>query len=280
MDVSSRFDLARYYDEYPRIEEEFQSALDVSLSPRGPDLLFDLVRDLDLPARASVIDVGCGEGGHTLRLADELGLQVLGIDPVSRHLEIAKEALTDAVAGHSDVGSRVTFVSGSAEALPVDAASVDLVWCRDVLVHVRDLDKVYAEFRRVLRDEGRVLVYQMFATDRLEPREAAWLFDTTGVVPSSADPQRTEAAIRASGLRIDDCLILGPEWGEFAEERHGHGSRQLLHSARLVRDPQRYISQFGQAAYNIMLGDCLWHVYRMIGKLSPRTYLLSPGDTS
>jgi hypothetical protein len=28
-------------------------------------------------------------------------------------------------------------------------------------------------------------------------------------------------------------------------------------------------------AYDIMLGDCLWHVNRMIGKLSPRVYLLS-----
>jgi hypothetical protein len=27
--------------------------------------------------------------------------------------------------------------------------------------------------------------------------------------------------------------------------------------------------------YDIKLADCLWHVYRMIGKLSSRVYLLS-----
>lgn len=50
--------------------------------------------------------------------------------------------------------------------------------------------------------------------------------------------------------------------------------------AGLLRDPQRYTSQVGQEHYDIMLGDCLWHVYRMIGKLSPRVYLLSPSVTS
>lgn len=278
MDDQPPFDHVGFYDKFPRIEEAFQSALDASLHPRGSELLFDLVRDLGLPARARVVDVGCGEGRHTLRLGQELGFEALGIDPVDRHLEIAEEARAESAADHPDVSSRVSFVPGRAEALPVDADSVDLVWCRDVLVHVRNLDTVYAEFRRVLHDGGRVLVYQMFATDLLEPREAEWLFETMGVVPSSADPRQTEAAVREADLRIDQCLDLGPEWGEFAEERKGQGSRQLLHAARLVRDRQGCVAQFGQGAYDIMLGDCLWHVYQMIGKLSPRVYLLSPAS--
>jgi hypothetical protein len=115
----------------------------------------------------------------------------------------------------------------------------------------------------------------MFGTDRLEPREAQWLFSTMGVVPSSADPRRTENAIDRAGLRIDECVELGTEWGEYAEENHGAVGRKILYAARLLRDPQRYIARFRSSAYNIMLGDCLWHVYRMIDKLSPRVYVLS-----
>jgi len=29
----------------------------------------------------------------------------------------------------------------------------------------------------------------------------------------------------------------------------------------------------------MMLGDCLWHVYALTGKLSPRIYVLSSPDT-
>ena len=139
-----------------------------------------------------------------------------------------------------------------------------------------DLDTAYSEFGRVLRRGGRALVYQSsFATERLEPREADWIWRTSGVVPTSADPARTDAAIAAAGLHVDQRLDVGIEWGERSEEQAGVGSRQLLHAARLLRAPERYVARFGQQAYDTMLGDCLWHVYHLIGKLAGRVYLLS-----
>jgi hypothetical protein len=37
--------------------------------------------------------------------------------------------------------------------------------------------------------------------------------------------------------------------------------------------------RFGRENYDIALGDRLWHVYHLIGKLSDRVYLLSsPSD--
>lgn len=127
----------------------------------------------------------------------------------------------------------------------------------------------------MLRENGRALVYQSsFATDRLEPREAEWIFRTSGVV--SADPDRTEATIAAAGLRVDQPIEVGLEWAEWHEERTGSKGRRLLHTARLLHAPERYVEKFGQRAYDIMLGDCLWHVYHMLGKLSARVYLLSP----
>ncbi len=265
--------LEQSYDAFPRIEEEFQAVLDSSLHPRGPDLLYDLVAALDLSAGAAAVDVGCGEGAHTLQLAERFGFTVTGVDPVARHLELANEQLTSVAARAPEIGSRVRFVPGAAEALPIADGSADLIWCRDVLVHVADLPRTYVEFCRILRDGGHVLVYQMFAGDRLEPREADSFWKTMGVVPTSADPANTGAAIAAAGLRIADRIEL--DWGEWAEERTGKSSRKLLHAARLLRDPQRYVVQFGQSAYDIMLGDCLWHVYGMIGKLDRRVYLLS-----
>ena len=75
-------------------------------------------------------------------------------------------------------------------------------------------------------------------------------------------------------------LVLGSEWGEYYWERVPERCRHLLHAARLLRDPERYIALFGKRNYDIKLGDCLWHVYRMIGKLSSRVYLLSAPDDS
>ena len=108
-----------------------------------------------------------------------------GIDPVARHIEVANAELQKWAGSNPRFESRVRFVPGAAEELPIESGSVDLVWCRDVLVHVSDLPSAYREFRRVLRDDGRVLVYQVFAGDRLDPREAEWFWRTMGVVPTS-----------------------------------------------------------------------------------------------
>jgi SAM-dependent methyltransferase len=269
------FSLEDFYDAYPRVEEEFQSALDASLNPRGPAMLYDLVRDLRLPQGASVIDLGCGEGKHTLELASRFGFHVLGVDPVERHIELASEALAELATHQPELRGQVRFELGTAETIPAENASTDLVWCRDVLVHVAALDQAYASCRRVLRDGGHMLVYQMFGTERLEPNEAAWLWNTMGIAPECARPERTEAAIAQAGFRVEQWIELGSEWGERAEEGADQRTRHLLHAARLLRAPERYVAQFGQAAYDIKLGDCLWHIYHMIGKLNPRIYLLS-----
>jgi hypothetical protein len=51
--------------------------------------------------------------------------------------------------------------------------------------------------------------------------------------------------------------------------------RRRRPESRLLRGRDSYIERYGQAAYDMMFGDCLWHVYAMIGKLTRRVYLLS-----
>ncbi|GAA2150687.1 MULTISPECIES: class I SAM-dependent methyltransferase [Glycomyces] len=267
--------LSRSYEAFAEIEEEFKDVLDQSLDPRGPDLLYDVAAELALVPGASVLDVGCGEGRHTLELARRFGWQVRGVDPVKRHVELAVQDLAHHANDNPAFQSAVTFELGTAEDLPSLAAAVDLIWCRDVLVHVEDLAAAFAEFRRVLVPGGQVLIYQMFCTDRMEPNEASWLLPTMGCVPANMDPERAEAAMRRVGLRIDQRIVLGTEWGQYGQEHTGKGARNLLHAARLLHEPDRYIRSFGQDNYDIALGDCLWHVYRLIGKLSDRIYLLS-----
>ena len=208
-----------------------------------------------------------------MKLARDFGVAVHGIDPVSRHIEIAREALAEAVETMPELRKRVRFELGTAEAQPVADASVDLIWCKDVLVHVDALDDALAECRRVLRSGGFMLIYHsVFWTDRITPAEAELFVSPPGVFQT--DPERVEASFIRAGFQIDECIELASEWGEWGEEATGQAGRRLIHTARLLRAPERYIAQFGQSNYNIMLGDCLWHVNRMIGKMSPRVYVL------
>ena len=103
-------------------------------------------------------------------------------------------------------------------------ATLDLVWCRDVMVHVERPDDAFAEFARVLRPGGHVVAFQAVATDLLGDEEADWLFDVMGVVPASADPRVVDDAITRSGLHLVDTIDLSTEWGDGRRSRTAAGA--------------------------------------------------------
>lgn len=241
---------------FDQIEEDFHRALDESLDPRGPDSLLDLVASLDLGRGAKVVDVGCGRGDRTLELASRFGFDVLGIDPDPRYQAAAAQPLPS--------GS-VRFRTGTAESIPVESSSLDLVFCRESLMFA-DRVAAAAEFARVLRPGGRGLVYLVLTGPMMDEREAAE-FHARGRTPSLR-PADVDEALTTAGLVVDERVDYQGEWGERRQELEGDPGRRLLYASRLLRQPERYISQFGRDNYDIMLGDCLWHVYRLIGKLA------------
>lgn len=254
---------------YEEIEETFRAELDQSLHPRGSDMLYDLVAESGVSADTVVLDAGCGKGRHAIELVRRFGVRVIGVDPAPIHLDITTEAI--AAAG---LPARIELRPGRVEQLPLEDGSVDLVWCRDVLGAVEDLAAAYREFARVLRPNGRAIVYQSGLAPDVTAREADRFAALDGPF-SSADPARIETAIADSGLHLDRWLSVGLEWAEHHAETTGKGPSHLLHLARLLRRPEHYIERFGRWEYDVMVADCYWHLWRLMGKLDERVYLLT-----
>jgi SAM-dependent methyltransferase len=258
-------------------DDEVEAALNESLSPRSQnELLFDLVAETGLPPGSAVLDVGAREGRYSFELSRRFGFTVQGVEPVRRHLDNAARDLAALAVEEPEVAARVSITEGIAEKLTVPSGSVDLIWCRDVLVHVEDLEAAFAEFRRVLKPGGRAVVFQMTATDWLTPAEAAFMWPPAGIHATSLDPQRIEAAVTGAGLSITQCIQLHGETRERSEEDGiASSSQQLLWVSRMLRNREAYEKRFGTIAYEYLLTDSLWGVYQMIGKLNPRIYVLS-----
>jgi len=53
-----------------------------SLSPRGPEMLFDLFAELNPQPGELVLDIGGRDAVHSVRLAEQFDVRVLMIDPV------------------------------------------------------------------------------------------------------------------------------------------------------------------------------------------------------
>lgn len=99
---------------------------------------------------AAVIDVGCGTGEITARLAAKYPrASFVGVDLEEPHLERAR-------ARSAAFGDRVRFETGDALALRFDDSTFDFAVCRHVLQAVPDAGQVMAEILRVLRPGGRV----------------------------------------------------------------------------------------------------------------------------
>ena len=99
-----------------------------------------------LGERGDALDLGCGDG----RLTAELRARSLvGADASSVALERARRRLG------SD--ARLVLVEPD-EPLPLDDNSFDLVLCAETLEHVRDVQLLVSEVRRVLRPRGVVAV--------------------------------------------------------------------------------------------------------------------------
>jgi ubiquinone/menaquinone biosynthesis C-methylase UbiE len=263
------------YANGPLTEDQIHALLDQSLHPRGPQMLFDLAAELGVGSGSLVLDVGSGNGRHTAELARRLGCRVVGVEFVWDHLASGFPEFEAIRAAEPGVAGRIARVQGTINGLPFLDDRFDLVWARDMLIHISDLRGALAECRRVLGPRGSVLIFQMFATPWLEPAEAARLWPALATVPANTEPAYFERCVTEAGLAISRTEELRSEWRESLEESgSGHTSQQLLHAARLIRDAERFRDELGSVNYEVELADSLWGVYQMIGKLSPRVYVL------
>jgi ubiquinone/menaquinone biosynthesis C-methylase UbiE len=242
-----------------------EAVLDRSLDPLGPDVLFDMVGELGLGPGSMVVDVGARDGAQMIELQRRFGCAAIGIEPLTANL-----GRVDAGTGHPPL-----MVCAVGEAMPLRDDVADLVWVRDMLVHVPDLGAMLAEIARVAKPGAAVLVFAVFATDRLDPAEAAELYGPLAIVAANMERANLERAATHAALAIERHVRLDGQWREHGEEHDvGRTSRQLLRVARMRRDPDRYRAALGAQEYAIELGDSLYGIYQMLGKLSASIYVL------
>jgi len=120
----------------------------------GPNSAFDLDEPvvgeiLDALPAGVALDAACGTGRWSAALAAR-GHRVLGVDSSPDMLGRARERVPGG-----------DFRLGELQALPVGDDAVDLVVCALALAHVPDLGPVLAEFARVLRPGGHLVISDM-----------------------------------------------------------------------------------------------------------------------
>lgn len=96
----------------------------------------------------TILDIGCGHGTLAIQMALR-GAQVYGLEPCEPWRVVAQMR-----ASALSLSDRVSFIDGSAESLPFDNNTFDLVISLQVLEHVNSAKKVIQEISRILSTEG------------------------------------------------------------------------------------------------------------------------------
>lgn len=106
-------------------------------------IVWDILHSLPV---GTVVDAACGTGRHAAHLV-ELGHHVIGVDSSPGMLTVAREKLP-----------KVTFHLAELHQMPIPDDHADVVVCALALTHVPDLAAALAEFARILKPGGHLVL--------------------------------------------------------------------------------------------------------------------------
>jgi arsenite methyltransferase len=166
------------------------AALLASLGCGNPTAVADL-RDGE-----TVLDLGSGGGIDVLLSARRVGPQgkAYGLDMTEEMLALARRNAAEAGARN------VEFLKGHIEAIPLPAATVDVVISNCVVNLSVDKPAVFAETFRVLKPGGRIGITDIVAEDHLSPAERAERGSYVACIAGALSKSEYEAGLAAAGF--------------------------------------------------------------------------------
>lgn len=150
-----------------------QGAMEVDFSPVITDRprpwnsyyhAYDLIRAhrVKNSGQGKVLEIGCGVGIAAVRLA-KLAFDVHALDICQENINLSQQR-----AAFYDVADRCHFQTGTAEDLPHEDASFDLVVGFDILHHV-EIKQAWAQVLRVLKPGGMVVFREPVFQSVIDP---------------------------------------------------------------------------------------------------------------
>ena len=171
-----------------------------------------------LPAGTRVLDVGCGIGGSSRRLASRFGFDVLGVSISPGQVDRARQLTPD--------GMSCQFQTMDALQLDLPDSCMDVVWTVECAPHIADKQRFANELLRVLKPGGQLVAADWNQRDdRNRPFNGIerWVLEQLRVQwahPAFSSIDSFRGNLDASGIELDE-LSTGdwsretlPSWWE------------------------------------------------------------------
>ena len=195
-----------------------------SLEPRGTDWLFELFASLGPQP---------GDARPRRRRARRQARDRLVARARAARVALDPLPCTRARAASPRRARTIESSRARSRSMPLEDASVDWIWCRDVLVHVDS--SAASRSARACWPGGRMLAYVTLATDcsSRARRPGSW----TRSRSASLDADRDRGGRAAAGLSSRETVELGSEWRErmIEDGEWDPARRRCLRARRAMR---------------------------------------------
>jgi ubiquinone/menaquinone biosynthesis C-methylase UbiE len=204
------------------------------------------LRVLGEVAGRDVLDLGCGSAQWSIALA-RAGVRPVGLDLSEQQLQLARRLIAEA-------GVQVRLLHASAEAVPLAAASFDIVFCDHGAMNFTDPYRTVPEVARLLRPGG------LFAFCHLSPIvDLCW--------PEAADRPGDRLVRDYFGMhRVDDDdeVVFQLPYGEWIRLFRAYGFEILdLIEPRPASDAvSSYRDDEDRAWSRRWPAECIWRLRR------------------
>ncbi|MBD3216029.1 MAG: methyltransferase domain-containing protein [Candidatus Lokiarchaeota archaeon] len=134
----------------------------------------------DMNPTGTIVDLGCGSGNLIVKIAKDIkDVELIGVDISSEMLQRAKKR-----AEKQNLDSHIKFKTGSADSLPFSDNSINMIVSSLSLHHWEDPLKSLKEINRVLKNDGKLLLFD-FRRDARRFFYVLLIFATRVVVPKA-----------------------------------------------------------------------------------------------
>jgi len=132
----------------------YDNLAQVYLDRRKDKFRFDYNRDIEVPNLIKIIgkvenkiilDIGCGFGDHAEKLACQKYKNLFGFD-------ISKEMVR--LANHKKIPNSIFYVGDMRRKLKHTNSFFDIVYCSLAIHYIKNIDKLFKEVNRVLKNNG------------------------------------------------------------------------------------------------------------------------------
>lgn len=177
------------------------------LSPGGIDEIDEVIKGIEV-LNKSILDIGCGCGGAAIHFIKNHSVKsVLGIDTESLVIRHAEE-----LAAKYDISNLAQFRCVKPGPLDIPDESFDIVFSKEVFLHIQNKDNLIKDIYRILKPEGVVAVSDWMRIDDNPPSiQMQEYISAEGLNMYMCSLKHYEQALRKAGF-IDIAIKDRNEW--------------------------------------------------------------------